>query len=136
MYTLRKIDLKLTVFINYKKMIVNQILSKLNELMQNVRLDVVYESSFRNTFYCKRSDILKYLYCLPKEPILKELLTKYHIHYVESEGFLTSKNVFVKQIAGYSRYKIYKECNRYSKNNLHDLAESLSVDNREVKFSF
>lgn len=87
-------------------MIINQIFSQLNKLMQDVRLDVVYSSSFRNTFYCKRSDILKYLYCLPKDPILKERLTKYNIHYVESQGFLTFKNVFVKQIVGYSRYNL------------------------------
>lgn len=135
MYIPLKINLKLTVFSNMKVMIVNQIFSKLNLLMQNVRLDVIYGTSFRNTFYCKRSDLLKYLCYLPKDPILKERLTKYHIHYVESQGFLTSKNVCVKQIAGYSRYKIYKECNRYTRNNLHDLAEALSVDNREVKFS-
>ena len=88
-----------------------------------------------DTFYCKRSSILKYLYCLPKDTILKERLTKYNIHYVESQGFLTSKSVFVKQIAGYSRYRIYKECDRYTRNNLYDLAESVSADNREIKFS-
>ena len=117
MYKPRMIDLELTVFSNMKVMIINQIFYQLNKLMQDVRLDVIYSSSFRNTFYCKRSDILKYLYCLPKDPILKERLTKYNIHYVESQGFLTSKNVFVKQIAGYSRYKIYKECDRYTRNN-------------------
>ena len=135
MYKPQQIDLKLTVFSNLKVMIINQIFSQLNKLMQDVRLDVVYSSSFRNTFYCKCSSILKYLYCLPKDTILKERLTKYNIHYVESQGFLTSKSVFVKQIAGYSRYKIYKECNRYTRNNLYDLAELVSADNREIKFS-
>ena len=135
MYKPQQIDLKLTVFSNLKAMIINQIFSQLNKLMQDVRLDVVYSSSFRNTFYCKRSSILKYLYCLPKDTILKERLTKYNIHYVESQGFLTSKSVFVKQIAGYSRYKIYKECDRYTRNNLYDLAELVSADNREIKFS-
>jgi hypothetical protein len=135
MYNHRKIDLKLTVFSNMKVMIINQIFSQLNKLMKDVRLDVVYGSSFRNTFYCKRSSILQYLFCLPKDPILKEQLTKYHIHYVENKGFLASKNVFVLQISGYSRYKIYKECNRYTRNNLYDLSEALSVDNREIKFS-
>ena len=134
MYKPRKINLELTVFNNYQSMIVNRILSDLNKLMETVRLDVVYDSSFRNTFYCKRSGILMYKQYLPKDPILKKLLTKYHIHYVESSGYETSKNAFVKQIAGYSSFKIYKEMPRYTRHCLSDLAKQLNVNDKEISF--
>ena len=104
------LQLKLTVFKTFKHSIINRIMKQLYSLCFTYKLNTVYNSSERNTFYFKRSLIINpYHYWFESDEKFVNALNKFKIHYVDGKMYHSGKDVFILNINGYSKFNLYRE---------------------------